>query len=309
MGTGARGDCSRGFALPWRGEAAPRTALHLHPFQTAPRPSTHSCFQGSFLPLKVQYFVAVWQRGAWGLGLNCLLITLLLGWGRWVRPFLQHHVFACLARLTYAAYLIHPICMMVYFGNGCVGPLRVPAPPDTPPNPARPILWAAGNGLWKGGPQDATGGWKGVSEGGGRTQRWGGGGNGRGPREGGGGVYGSGLTWPAQPAPAWIVPPTPGSVGLGLGGAPMFTHGCVSPPPPQWLFLRPRAEVYSARHSPSAVAAALGEWEWTPSPMPVLVPAGACQPQSYHLRGPRLQVTKRICGLSGNERNCTTKTA
>eukprot|EP00667_Euglena_gracilis_P004919 EG_transcript_4951 len=79
--------------------------------------------QGHYLPLPVQRFAAVYQRAVWGPGLTLLLLPSLLGCDDCLQPYLQCRGWACLARLTYAAYLVHPLCMMLYFGNGYNSPV------------------------------------------------------------------------------------------------------------------------------------------------------------------------------------------
>jgi len=58
------------------------------------------------------------SRGIFALGLSLLVYPVLLGYGRLLYAFLAAKVFIPLARLTFAAYLVHPmIIQMYYYGS------------------------------------------------------------------------------------------------------------------------------------------------------------------------------------------------
>lgn len=62
-------------------------------------------------------------RTAWGLALAWLTIACATGYGGWVNTFLAWKVWAPLGRLTYAAYLVHPMVLFGYYLNA-VAPIQ-----------------------------------------------------------------------------------------------------------------------------------------------------------------------------------------
>eukprot|EP01106_Pelomyxa_sp_JSP_P007948 TRINITY_DN22881_c0_g1_i1.p1 TRINITY_DN22881_c0_g1~~TRINITY_DN22881_c0_g1_i1.p1 ORF type:complete len:134 (-),score=29.14 TRINITY_DN22881_c0_g1_i1:91-432(-) len=53
----------------------------------------------------------------WGLGLSLFLLPWVLGHGSFVKNFLAAPLWTPFARLTYGAYLLHPIVQMVWFND------------------------------------------------------------------------------------------------------------------------------------------------------------------------------------------------
>jgi len=58
-----------------------------------------------------------WMRICWGIGLSLIFVPWVLGWGGMANKFLAHDFWTAGARLTYVAYLFHPLLMTVYFGS------------------------------------------------------------------------------------------------------------------------------------------------------------------------------------------------
>ncbi|GFU45895.1 nose resistant to fluoxetine protein 6 [Nephila pilipes] len=56
-------------------------------------------------------------RTVWGLCIGWVIISCYYGYGGFINSILSWSVFAPLSRLTYCAYLIHPVVMNVYYGS------------------------------------------------------------------------------------------------------------------------------------------------------------------------------------------------
>ena len=61
------------------------------------------------LPLSFDIFYLTYSRGIFIIGMCMLLMPVLMGHGVLIRKFLSTDMFTVLARLTYGAYLSHPI--------------------------------------------------------------------------------------------------------------------------------------------------------------------------------------------------------
>ena len=82
-----------------------------------------------FLPYDANHYPGTWprgwnaiyigfSRGIFALGLSLLIYPVLMGYGRGIYGFLGAKIFIPLARLTFAAYLVHPmIVQMLYYGS------------------------------------------------------------------------------------------------------------------------------------------------------------------------------------------------
>jgi peptidoglycan/LPS O-acetylase OafA/YrhL len=58
-----------------------------------------------------------YMRICWGIGLSLIFVPWVLGWGGMANRFLSHDFWTAGARLTYVAYLVHPLLMTVYYGS------------------------------------------------------------------------------------------------------------------------------------------------------------------------------------------------